>query len=597
MRLAVLILSGALCLLPSFAQGEKSSSGVAPRTEDVSPDACFKGYWTGGAFPTLALIPGELRKTYFDVSTRFEDQYLAKVLRNDPRYQNSLNRGDAAEAYAIEMLARKAFHTVDANHDCWLSNDELDAMTHINWGPQRVEGPPLEVALEEFKVSVALPAALAKPDHGVADKCFSGTWSGEVYSAPADIPDGFRSILEYRTTVHELDLISKALRVVHDDENPSKNWIDQLDVNIARNDLITARNLFREQVFAVYDSDNDERVTRAEVRRVFSKAEKDPDAVEKRTNAAFQLYDRNGDSIITKAEMRFIPGVDDTAERVALEHSSGFSHETLPIESRLKLLMQFISLAPEGGKLTSDDIEILARKVFHTIDTDGNCMISESEYVAAKDPAYVRAHTHSAKEIKTLEDQAAQGNADAQFRLGLLFFGGEGVEKSPAKTEDLWRAAASQGDTTAEYFLGMFYYEGSGGAPNYSEAAKWHRLAAEHGNLMSAGLLAQLYSSGKGVKKDEGKAVAWERFAAERGDGLQQFSLGRRYATGEGVPQDWREAYLWFLLSSRRLDDSPIRVGNGPRDEAENHLSAKEKAEVLLRAGQWKPSLPPAPEP
>ena len=48
---------------------------------------------------------------------------------------------------------------------------------------------------------------------------------------------------------------------------------------------------------------------------------------------------------------------------------------------------------------------------------------------------------------------AEQGNAEAQYRLGLSYYNGEGVPKDYAQAAFWWRKAAEQGEDTAQYNL------------------------------------------------------------------------------------------------------------------------------------------------
>ncbi|MBE0616885.1 MAG: sel1 repeat family protein [Proteobacteria bacterium] len=47
---------------------------------------------------------------------------------------------------------------------------------------------------------------------------------------------------------------------------------------------------------------------------------------------------------------------------------------------------------------------------------------------------------------------------------------------------DLYLPAAKQGDAGAQYNLGLLYANGQGVPQNYTEAANWYRKAAEQGN-------------------------------------------------------------------------------------------------------------------
>ena len=50
-----------------------------------------------------------------------------------------------------------------------------------------------------------------------------------------------------------------------------------------------------------------------------------------------------------------------------------------------------------------------------------------------------------------------------------------------AQSADDYRVEAEQGDAMAQYNLGVCYYNGEGVAQNYAEAVKWWSKAAEQG--------------------------------------------------------------------------------------------------------------------
>ncbi|SOD42673.1 tetratricopeptide repeat protein [Nitrosovibrio sp. Nv4] len=77
---------------------------------------------------------------------------------------------------------------------------------------------------------------------------------------------------------------------------------------------------------------------------------------------------------------------------------------------------------------------------------------------------------------------AAQGYADAQFNLGLMYANGEGVAKDPAKAVELFQKAADQGNVDAQNNLGVMYYAGEGVPRDEAKAKEWFKKAAAQGN-------------------------------------------------------------------------------------------------------------------
>ena len=113
---------------------------------------------------------------------------------------------------------------------------------------------------------------------------------------------------------------------------------------------------------------------------------------------------------------------------------------------------------------------------------------------------------------------AKQGNAHAQFNLGLMYQYGKGVSQNDKTAVKWYRLAARQGDAHAQYNLGIMYEKGKGVPQNYKTAVKWYRLAAKQGNAKSQGNLGVLYAFGKGVLKDYIYAHMWGNLGASNGN-------------------------------------------------------------------------------
>ena len=58
---------------------------------------------------------------------------------------------------------------------------------------------------------------------------------------------------------------------------------------------------------------------------------------------------------------------------------------------------------------------------------------------------------------------------------------------------------AEQGDAAAQYNLGLMYYTGQGVPQDYKEAVKWYRLSAEQGYAEGQYNLGVIYHEGQGV--------------------------------------------------------------------------------------------------
>ena len=77
---------------------------------------------------------------------------------------------------------------------------------------------------------------------------------------------------------------------------------------------------------------------------------------------------------------------------------------------------------------------------------------------------------------------AEQGDADAQFNLGVMYGRGEGVPQDYAEAAAWYRRAAEQGDANAQYNLGVKYEQGKGVLEDFVFAYAWFNLAVAQGN-------------------------------------------------------------------------------------------------------------------
>ncbi len=153
-----------------------------------------------------------------------------------------------------------------------------------------------------------------------------------------------------------------------------------------------------------------------------------------------------------------------------------------------------------------------------------------------------------------------------------------------------WHPLAKQGNAKAQYNLGLMYRKGQGVPKDDAEAVGWWRKAAEQGNAGAQNNLGVMYRNGHGVPQDYAKAVGWYRKAAEQGYATAQHNLGVMYGKGLGVPQDEAQAHMWLNLAASRFapGEDRDRAVEGRNFVAERMTPAQiSEAEKLAR--EWKP--------
>jgi uncharacterized protein len=81
-----------------------------------------------------------------------------------------------------------------------------------------------------------------------------------------------------------------------------------------------------------------------------------------------------------------------------------------------------------------------------------------------------------------------------------------------------FKIMADQGDAPAQYNLGVMCKNGKGVPQSFTEAFKWYHLAADRGHVKAQFNVARMYYEGQGVKQDYILAHMWANLAGMHGD-------------------------------------------------------------------------------
>ena len=101
------------------------------------------------------------------------------------------------------------------------------------------------------------------------------------------------------------------------------------------------------------------------------------------------------------------------------------------------------------------------------------------------------AQTKSLADLRKLADQ---GDADAQWQMGVRYHNGENVPRDDAQAMQWFLRAAEQGHATAQATLGAYYWAGRGVPQDLSKAYFWSALALAQGDENSKARLEGLAS-------------------------------------------------------------------------------------------------------
>ena len=153
-------------------------------------------------------------------------------------------------------------------------------------------------------------------------------------------------------------------------------------------------------------------------------------------------------------------------------------------------------------------------------------------------------------QISKLKPLAKDGDADSQYRLGVLYHNGGALFDTHQKAAMWYRKAAEQGHAQAQFCLRNLLQQAKGVQLNYTEAASWYYKSAKQGNTKAALHLGRLYKTGKGVKQNFKNAAKLYLAAAKDGNSEAQYYLGRLYHNGNGLEQDDEKAVEWLKRAS-----------------------------------------------
>jgi hypothetical protein len=114
-----------------------------------------------------------------------------------------------------------------------------------------------------------------------------------------------------------------------------------------------------------------------------------------------------------------------------------------------------------------------------------------------------------------------------------------------AEAEKLWIDLADQGDADAQYALGIMHLKKEAQQSEDAIAFRYLVEAAKKQHVASMFNLGVAYWEGRGVSRQTEKALNWWEVAAQRDDAGAQYNLGLAYYIGEGRAQSTPKAIYW----------------------------------------------------
>lgn len=122
------------------------------------------------------------------------------------------------------------------------------------------------------------------------------------------------------------------------------------------------------------------------------------------------------------------------------------------------------------------------------------------------------------KEIRQLQTQAADGDADCQYRLAMMHIYGNCIPEDNVLAFELLQRAEAQNHLEAAYNLAICYHYGYGTGIDLETAFRLYLKCANSGYGKGMELVGRFYNRGIYVSKDREQAEYWLKMATESSD-------------------------------------------------------------------------------
>jgi len=162
--------------------------------------------------------------------------------------------------------------------------------------------------------------------------------------------------------------------------------------------------------------------------------------------------------------------------------------------------------------------------------------------------SFAKRHFKSA--IVECRKAASRGDAFAETAMGIMNFGGFGIERNYDRAREWFLKGAKQGNPSAQHGLGVIYHDGYGVGIDNKAAYRWFHLAAEKGLVDAQFYVGEMLYLGSGTKKNIPAAYRWSKLAAERGSKDAQYNYGAMLYNGDGTKADPVKGLVWLTIAA-----------------------------------------------
>ena len=162
---------------------------------------------------------------------------------------------------------------------------------------------------------------------------------------------------------------------------------------------------------------------------------------------------------------------------------------------------------------------------------------------------------------------------------------GAGDSPAPPGGDFALLSAAEDGDAKAQYQVGVAYLKGEGVTPDLALAYKWIEKSALQGYAEAQFALGHMHQGGRGALQSFPLAFKWYEQAAQQDHADAQYRIGLMYRIGQGIPTDKSKAYVWFAIAAAQGHDR----ARDARENLQPALTREQLQEAQQLAQAWRP--------